>query len=85
MAAENPTLFSLNIGDSLTNNAWGKGRWEGGSKEGLGEGGTAQEDGWREGRRDRGTEGRRDGGTEGRRDGGREGLIRDGGREGGME
>ena len=24
MAAENSTLFSLNIGDSLTNNAWGK-------------------------------------------------------------
>ena len=33
MAAENSTLFSLNIGDSLTNNAWGKGRWEGGSKK----------------------------------------------------
>ena len=33
MAVENSTLFSLNIGDSLTNNAWGKGRWEGGSKE----------------------------------------------------
>ena len=58
MAAENSTLFSLNIGDSLTNNSWGKGRWEGGSKEGWGEGGTAQEDGWREG----GREGRREGG-----------------------
>ena len=33
MEAENSTLFSLNIGYSLTNNAWGKGRWEGGSKE----------------------------------------------------
>ena len=36
MAVENSTLFSLNIGDSLTNNAWGKGRWEGGSKVGWG-------------------------------------------------
>ena len=32
MAVENSTLFSLNIGESLTNNAWGNGRWEGGSK-----------------------------------------------------
>ena len=59
MAADNSTHFSLNIGDSLTNNAWGKGRWEGGSKNGGG-GGTVQEEGWREGRR----EGRRDGGRE---------------------
>ena len=78
MAAENSTLFSLNIGDSLTNNAWGKGRWEGGSKEGWGKGGTAQKEGWRE----RG----RDGGRESLiRDGGREGLIREGGREGERE
>ena len=74
MAAENSTLFSLNIGDSLTNNAWGTGRWEGGSKEGWGEGGTAQEEGWRDG----GREGLiRDGG----REGGREGRERGKGRE----
>ena len=39
MEAENSTLFSLNIGDSLTNNAWGKedgreGARNGGGKEG---------------------------------------------------
>ena len=62
MATENSTLFSLNIGDSLTNNAWGKGRREGGSKEGWG----------KEGRHKRrvggGRGGRREGG------GGREGA-----------
>ena len=55
MEAENSTLFSLNIGDSLTNNAWGKGRWEGGNKERCkerwGEGRTAQDEGWRKGGR----------------------------------
>ena len=77
MAAENSTLFSLNIGDSLTNNAWGKGRWEGGSKEEWGEGGTAQEEGWREG----GGKGLiRDGGMEGGREGEREGGGREGAR-----
>ena len=73
MAAENSTLFSLNIGDSLTNNACGKGRWEGGSKEGWG----------KEGRHNRRVG--RDGGMEGRRDGGTEGLMRDGGRVGRRE
>ena len=68
MAVKNSTLFSLNISDSLTNNDWGKGRWEGGSKEGWGEGGSVQEEGWRKGGR------RRDGG-----EGGREGMV---GREG---
>ena len=63
MAVENSTLFSLNIGDSLTNNAWGKGRWEGGSKEGWGR---------REDTRG-GLEGGRVGGREGgREEGGRE-------------
>ena len=74
MAVGNSTLFSLNIGDSLTNNAWGKGRWEGGSKEGWVEGGRVQEEGWWEGGREggRGREGR-EGGRQGGREGGREG------------
>ena len=85
MAAENSTLFSLNIGDSLTNNAWGKGRWEGGSKEGWGKEGRHKRrvGGGREGGRDGGTEegeGRREGGREGG-ERGREGLIRYRGRE----
>ena len=72
MAAENSTLFSLNIGDSLTNNAWGKGRWEGGSKEG-----------WGKEKRHKRWVGGRDGGREGLiRDGGREGERGGGGREG---
>ena len=82
MAAENSTLFSLNIGNSLTNNAWGKGRWEGGSKEGRGEGGTAQEEGWREGGREGG---RREGGRKGGREGGSYKGGREGEREGGKE
>ena len=54
MAAENSTIFSLNIGDSLINNAWGKGRWEGGSKERRGKEGWHKRrvggsyKGWRE-------------------------------------
>ena len=70
MEAENSTLFPLNIGDSLTNNAWGKGRWEGGNKERCkerwGEGRTAQDEGWRKG----GSEGGREGGRAGGREGG---------------
>ena len=67
MAVENSTLFSLTIGDSLINNAWGKGRWEGGSKEGWGgrratgrEEGRRREGsrGWREQGRERGCKGR---------------------------
>ena len=71
IAAENSTLFSLNIGDSLTNNAWGKGRGEGGSKKGWGEGGTTQEEGWREGR---GEGGSYKGGREGEREGESKGM-----------
>ena len=85
MAVENSTLFSLHIHESLTNNAWGKGRWEGGSKEGWGEGGTAQEEGGREG-------GSYKGWREGEREGGRsrEGAMgwwggREQGRERGKE
>ena len=76
MAVENSTLFSLNIGESLTNNAWGNGRWEGGSKKGWGkEGGNKRRVGGmkgREGRRE-GREGWREGGRGGGREGGREG------------
>ena len=83
MAVENSTLFSLNISESLTNNAWGNGWWEGGSKEGWGkEGGYKRMVGGREGR-----EGRREGGREGRegwREGGR-GEGREEGMEGGRE
>ena len=81
MAAENSTLFSLNIGDSLTNNAWGKGRWEGGSKEGWGKEGRQKR---RVGGRKGGTKGEggyykgwREGGR--RREGGSKGMV---GREG---
>ena len=79
MAAENSTLFSLNIGDSLTNNAWGKGRWEGGSKKGGEEGRHKRRVGVREG----GTKGGRvlygmEGGREVEREGGWE---EEGGRE----
>ena len=85
MAVENSTLFSLNIGDSLTNNAWGKGRWERGSKDGWGEGGRVQEEGGREG----GREGVREGGREGEEVGGREqgdgGGVREQGRERGRK
>ena len=77
MAAENSTLYSLNIGDSLTNNAWGKRRWEGGSKEEWGgEGGTAQEEGWRVGGREGGMEGGRE------EEGGSKGMV---GRKGTMK
>ena len=88
MAVENSTLFSLNIGNSLTNKAWGKGRWEGGGKEGWGEGGRVQEAGWREGGREgEGRNGWREGGREeGRGRGGREqGDGGEGGNKGGRE
>ena len=80
MAVDNSTLFSLNIDESLTNNAWGNGRWEVGSNEGWGrrEGTRGGLEGGREG------EGRREGGMERRREGGRVGG-REGGREEGME
>ena len=71
MAVENSTLFSLNIGESLTNNAWGNGRWEGGSKEGWGKEG-------RHNRRIGGREGGNDGGREGGREGGRNGEREEG-------
>ena len=83
MAAENSTLFSLNIGDSLTNNAWGIGRWEGGSKEGWVEGGTAQEEGWREGGSYKGWREKGDGGEGGNKEGEWEGESK--GREVGSD
>ena len=50
MAVENSTLFSLNIGDSLTNNARVKeGEREGVSRGGLKEGGYKRRVGGREG------------------------------------
>ena len=72
MAVENSTLFSLNINESLTNNAWGNGWWEGGSKEGWGKEGEYK---------------RMVGGREGGRKGGRKGGMgwREGGRKGGRE
>ena len=74
MEAEKSTLFSLNIGDSLANNAWGKGRWEGGSKERWG----------KEGRHKVGVrEEVREGGREGEGGRGREGGSYKGWREGG--
>ena len=59
MAADNSTIFSLNIGDSLTNNAWGKGRWEG--EQGMvgEEGRHKRRVGWREGGTQGGTQGGR--------------------------
>ena len=72
MAVENSSLFSLNIGDSLTNNAWGKGRWEEGARKG---GGSTE-----------GTRGGLEGGREGRREGGRKGWGgSEGGRKGGRK
>ena len=88
MAVDNSTLFSLNIGESLTNNAWGNGRWEEGSKEVWGkEGGYKRRVGGREGRREGWREGGKEGGREGGRDGGggREQGDGGGGREGGRE
>ena len=71
MAVENPTLFSLKIGEPLTNNAWVNGRWEGGSRrEGTRGGLEGGREGGKEGWRDGGMEGWRDGGMEGWRDGG---------------
>ena len=73
MAVDNSTLFSLNIDESLTNNAWGNGRWERGSKEGWGkEGGYKRRVGGRAGGREGRKEGRKEGGRKGEREGGRE-------------
>ena len=87
MAVENSTLFSLIIGDSITNNARGKGRWQGGSKEGWGkEGGYKRRvGGLVGGGREGGIEEGREGGGRGGRGargwwGGRE-QVRERGRE----
>ena len=81
IAVDNSTLFSLNIGESLSNNTWGNGRWEGGSKEGLGkEGEYKRRVGGREGGVEGGMEEGRESGRE--EEGGSKGMVGEGEREG---